>query len=201
MASLLRSYNAALVARPYLAGSATAATLFGAGDVLAQQAVDKQGMNHDVVRTARLALYGGVIFAPVVTRWYQMLEGIKLKSKPARTSRIVHLRFVATRVGLDQFVLTPVLVSVFYTSMALSEGQGIQGAKERVRSAWWPTLQKNWGLFIPVQIANFAIVPAHLRLVLVNVVSLFWNAYLSYANSKSSTTVGKIEEKRKALLE
>ncbi|KDE06585.1 hypothetical protein MVLG_03081 [Microbotryum lychnidis-dioicae p1A1 Lamole] len=192
MASLLRSYNAALVARPYLAGSATAATLFGAGDVLAQQAVDKKGMNHDVVRTARLALYGGVIFAPVVTRWYQMLEGIKLKSKPA---------LVATRVGLDQFVLTPVLVGVFYTSMALSEGYGIQGAKERVRFAWWPTLQKNWGLFIPVQVANFAIVPAHLRLVLVNVVSLFWNAYLSYANSKSSTTVGKIEEKTKALLE
>ncbi|SCV71183.1 BQ2448_2771 [Microbotryum intermedium] len=192
MASLLRSYNAALVARPYLAGSATAATLFGAGDVLAQQAVDKKGMNHDVVRTARLALYGGVIFAPVVTRWYQMLEGIKLKSKPA---------LVATRVGLDQFVLTPVLVSVFYSSMAIAEGKGLQGAQDRVRSAWWPTLQKNWGLFIPVQIANFAIVPAHLRLVLVNVVSLFWNAYLSYANSKSSTTVGKIEEKTKALLE
>lgn len=40
------------------------------------------------IRTARLALYGGVIFSPVVTRWYMMLEGLKIRSKPARESRL-----------------------------------------------------------------------------------------------------------------
>lgn len=33
---------------------------------------------------------------------------------------------------------------------------------------------------VPVQLANFSIVPPHLRLVLVNVVSLFWK-YVSSA--------------------
>lgn len=34
--------------------------LFGAGDVIAQQAVDKKGIEkHDLARTGRMALYGG----------------------------------------------------------------------------------------------------------------------------------------------
>ncbi|KAM0752217.1 integral membrane protein [Meredithblackwellia eburnea MCA 4105] len=185
MASLLRAYNTSLIRRPYATGSASAAFLFGAGDVLAQQAIEKKE-KHDFIRTARLALYGGCIFAPTVTRWYMMLEGLKIKSKPA---------LVAARVGLDQFVLTPVLVGVFFTSMSLMEGKGIEEAKRRISTSWAPTLVKNWGLFIPVQLANFSIVPAHLRLVLVNVVSLFWNAYLSYANSSSASAKAQIEDK------
>lgn len=54
---------------------------------------------------------------------------------------------VLTRVGLDQFVLTPVLVGVFFTSMSLMEGKGIDEAKRRVKNFWFPTLQKNWSLF------------------------------------------------------
>lgn len=41
-------YSAALIQRPFLAQSATAAFLFGAGDVIAQQAIERQGKNHDV---------------------------------------------------------------------------------------------------------------------------------------------------------
>ncbi|KAK4047712.1 Protein required for ethanol metabolism [Microbotryomycetes sp. JL201] len=126
-----------------------------------------------------------VIFAPIVTRWYAMLEKIKLGSKAG---------LVMARVGLDQFALTPVMVPVFFSSMALMEGQGVQGAKKRVETSWWSTLQRNWAVFIPVQVINFAIVPAHLRIVLVNCVSLFWNAYLSYANSKAAPAQDKVKE-------
>ncbi|KAK4697141.1 hypothetical protein P7C70_g8260, partial [Phenoliferia sp. Uapishka_3] len=105
-----------------------------------------------------------------------MLERLTIKSRTG---------IILAKVGLDQFVLTPVLVATFFTTQALMEGKGIEEAKRRVDTSWAPTLLKNWGLFIPVQLANFSIVPAHLRLVLVNVVSLFWNAYLSYANSAS----------------
>ncbi|KAM0787767.1 hypothetical protein ACM66B_003823 [Microbotryomycetes sp. NB124-2] len=138
-------------------------------------------------RLRYLAFFGqsGAIFAPIVTRWYAMLERIKLGSKAG---------LVAARVGLDQFALTPVMVPVFFSSMALMEGQGVQGAKKRVETSWWSTLQRNWAVFIPVQVINFAIVPAHLRIVLVNCVSLFWNAYLSYANSKAAPAQDKVKE-------
>ncbi|GAA6002557.1 hypothetical protein JCM10207_001181 [Rhodosporidiobolus poonsookiae] len=176
MASLFRAYNSALVRRPYIAGSATAAVLFGAGDVLAQQAIEKKGRQHDYMRTVRLSAYGGLIFAPIVTRFYGVLEGIKLQSAVTTT---------AARVALDQFALTPCMVSLFFTAQTFLEGKGVDEAKKRLEKSWWPTLQRNWGVWIPVQLANFSLVPPHMRLVVVNVVSLFWNAYLSYANSLS----------------
>lgn len=44
-----------------------AQTLFGAGDVLAQQAVDKKGFDkHDYARTGRMVLYGGGTNNPFV---------------------------------------------------------------------------------------------------------------------------------------
>jgi hypothetical protein len=65
MASLLRAYkyvfanstlhsaqvigSTALLRRPYLASCTTAAVLFGAGDVIAQQAIEGRGKQHDVL--------------------------------------------------------------------------------------------------------------------------------------------------------
>ncbi|EGN92058.1 hypothetical protein SERLA73DRAFT_191631 [Serpula lacrymans var. lacrymans S7.3] len=175
MASLLRLYNAALIRRPMLTQSATAAFLFGAGDVIAQQAIEGQGKNHDFARTARLTLYGGVAFGPALTKWYQMLNRIKFSSP---TKAVIY------RVWLDQAVLTPVAVGFFFGSMSIMEGKGIAGAQERITSAYTPTLIRNWTVFIPTQIINFAIVPHHLRFVVVSVVSLFWNTYLSAVNAQ-----------------
>lgn len=51
-----------------MTNSIGSATLFGLGDVLAQQGVEKKGLrNHDWLRTGRLSFYGGCVFAPLVT--------------------------------------------------------------------------------------------------------------------------------------
>lgn len=53
-------YQAKLVSRPLLTQVVTTAILFGTGDVIAQQAVDKKGLEkHDLARTGRMFLYGG----------------------------------------------------------------------------------------------------------------------------------------------
>ncbi|KAI6115034.1 hypothetical protein EDD17DRAFT_1777755 [Pisolithus thermaeus] len=176
MASFLKLYNAALIRRPMLAQPATAAVLFGAGDIIAQQAIEQRGKNHDFLRTARLTFYGGAIFGPALTKWYQLLNRIKFSSP---TKAVVY------RVWLDQAILTPVAVGVFFGTMSILEGQGVSGAVERTRTAYEPTLIRNWMVFIPTQIINFSIVPHHLRFVVVSVVSLFWNTYLSAVNARS----------------
>ncbi|KIK78188.1 hypothetical protein PAXRUDRAFT_339496 [Paxillus rubicundulus Ve08.2h10] len=177
MASLLRVYNAALIRRPILAQSATAAFLFGAGDIIAQQAIERQGKHHDFMRTARITFYGGAFFGPALTKWYQLLNRIKFASPT---------RGVIYRVWLDQAVLTPVAVGFFFGTMSILEGRGISGAKERINKNYQSTLVRNWTVFIPTQIINFAIVPPHLRFVVVSVVSLFWNTYLSAVNAQTS---------------
>ncbi|KAI0673299.1 hypothetical protein C8Q78DRAFT_1124225 [Trametes maxima] len=180
MAGLLQAFNAALIRKPMATQCATSAVLFGAGDVVAQQVFEKKGRDHDFVRTARLAFYGGAIFGPILTKWLQFLERLKFSSP---TKGVVY------RVYLDQGVFTPMVVGMFFSSMTLLEGKTIQDAKERIHEAYTPTLIRNWGVFIPTQVINFAIVPPHLRFVTVGVVSLFWNAYLSSVNAKKQVEV------------
>ncbi|KAF8231464.1 hypothetical protein L208DRAFT_1452480 [Tricholoma matsutake] len=173
MASFLRAYNTLLLRRPYLATCTTAAVLFGAGDVIAQQGIEGRGKQHDFMRTARLSFYGGTMFGPCITTWYRFLNGIKFAS-PTRA--------VVYRVWLDQTTFSPFVLVLFFGSMSVLEGKAHE-AMTRIKSAYVPTLILNWSVFAPTQIINFALVPPHLRFVFVGVVSLCWNTYLSASNS------------------
>ena len=55
-------------------------------------------------RTARMAFYGGALFGPIMTKWFQTLNRLQFKS-PARA--------VIYRVCLDQSMLAP---SAFFFS-------------------------------------------------------------------------------------
>lgn len=50
----LTFFSARLLRRPMMTQCITAAVLFGAGDVIAQQAVEGKGRNHDVSDSLRL---------------------------------------------------------------------------------------------------------------------------------------------------
>ncbi|PPQ70613.1 hypothetical protein CVT24_000686 [Panaeolus cyanescens] len=162
----------------------TAAVLFGAGDVIAQQVVEKKGKEHDFVRTTRLTFYGGAIFGPAMTKWYQLLNGMKF---PSPRKALVY------RVWLDQAILTPGAVAFFYGCMSVLEGKPGE-AIPRIKAAYVPTILRNWAVYIPTQIINFALVPPHLRLVVVSVVSLFWNTYLSASNTRAEQEAKALQE-------
>ena len=68
-------------------------------------------------------------------------------------------------------------------------GGSTQDAKQKVKDNWWPTLKTAWGLWIPVQALNMALVPVSQRLLFVNVVSIFWNTFLSMKSAQ-----GKVED-------
>ncbi|KAI0797826.1 hypothetical protein C8Q75DRAFT_20818 [Abortiporus biennis] len=175
MASWLKAYNAALIRRPMITQCATAGILFATGDVIAQQVIEKKRDKHDFMRTARLGFYGGAMFGPIVTKWFQFLNRLQFAT-PTKA--------VMYRTYLDQFVFTPAIVGFFFGSMTFLEGKGVSDAIERINEAYAPTLVRNWGVFIPTQLINFSIVPPHFRFVVVGVVSLFWNTYLSAVNAQ-----------------
>jgi hypothetical protein len=78
---MLKLYNSNLLLRPYITQSISAFVLFGAGDVLSQQAIEGKGRDHDFMRTARLSCYGGLVFAPTITKWYSLLERIQMSNR------------------------------------------------------------------------------------------------------------------------
>ena len=65
--------------------------------------------------------------------------------------------------------------------MAYMEGASV---RKRLADAWWPVFRTNLFLWPWVQMANFGLVPLEHRVLVVNVVALGWNCYLSYMNSK-----------------
>ncbi|KAH9814336.1 integral membrane protein [Melampsora americana] len=191
MWSILRAYNSALLHRPLSTQILTSLALFGGGDIIAQQLLEKKKENHEWARTLRLASYGGFVFAPLATRWFKTLEFINFKNIMATR---------ALKIGLDQFVAAPTMLAVFFTSMNYLEGNDLEQAEERLREKWGPTLYQGWMIFIPLQTINFTLVPPHLRLLLLNGTSLFWNGYLSYANASRVPVSGKIAEHAEKLL-
>ena len=64
----------------------------------------------------------------------------------------------------------------------------LEGAcrKLRLQDKYVEALKKNWILWPPVQTLNFTVVPLEHRVLVVNVVSLGWNCYLSWVNSQGS---------------
>ncbi|KAJ8612173.1 hypothetical protein MRB53_037563 [Persea americana] len=154
--------------------------LFATGDTLAQQAVEKKGFDkHDIARTGRMALYGGA------TLWFGFLQRrIRIPSSP-------NLEILA-RVGLDQTLFASTNLFCFLSSMALMEGTD---PKKKLESTYWNALAKNWMVWPWVQMANFKVVPLDQRVLVVNVVSLGWNCYLSYLNTQGSGEGAKEKEK------
>ncbi|KAH7390987.1 hypothetical protein DE146DRAFT_663218 [Phaeosphaeria sp. MPI-PUGE-AT-0046c] len=172
-----RWYQAKLKTAPLLTQSITTAVLFSTGDVMAQQLVEKRGYEqHDPMRTARMGAYGGIIFGPAATKWYGFLtKHVNLKSKNGT---------IAARVACDQLAFAPVNMGLFLSSMAYLEGAS---PRQRLADAYVPGLTKNFMIWPWVQFTNFKYVPMEHRVLVVNIISLGWNCYLSFLNSGGGT--------------
>lgn len=170
---MLRWYQARLASKPLLTQSVTTAVLFAAGDGLAQQAVEKRGLkNHDLGRATRMALYGGAIFGPVATKWFGFLQRKINLSNPNAT--------ILARVAADQTIFASCNLAFFLSSMAVMEGSD---PKQKLEKSYWSGLKANWTLWPAVQAINFKFVPLHHRVLVVNIISIGWNCYLSFLNS------------------
>ncbi|PLB49883.1 protein sym1 [Aspergillus steynii IBT 23096] len=166
-------YQRSLAQRPILTQSLTTACLFAVGDGLAQQGVEKKGLTrHDMTRTARMALYGGAVFGPVATKWFQFLQNrIQLSTVP---------RTLATRVAADQLLCAPTMIGVFLSSMSIMEGSD---PKEKLQRTYWEALRANWTIWPVLQGLNLSLVPLQYRVLSVNVFNIGWNCFLSFLNS------------------
>ncbi|KAI0126568.1 hypothetical protein BJ170DRAFT_684153 [Xylariales sp. AK1849] len=170
---MLRWYQRKLAARPLLTSSVTTAILFATGDITAQQLVEKKGLEkHELARTGRMFLYGGFIFGPAATTWFGFLQRrVVLRNKNAE---------ILARVACDQGLFAPTFIGIFLSSMAVMEGGS---PKEKLEKSYLPALQTNYLIWPFVQLINFKFVPLVHRVLVVNVVSIGWNCYLSLMNS------------------
>lgn len=130
-----------------------------------------EAVSLDAVTSCHLLTRAGV-FGPAATKWYQFLQRkINLQSTNAT---------ILARVAADQTVFATINLGVFLSSMAIMEGSD---PKQKLEKSYLPGLKANWMLWPAVQAINFKLVPLEHRVLVVNIVSLGWNCFLSYLNS------------------
>ncbi|KAK9469553.1 hypothetical protein V1512DRAFT_244991 [Lipomyces arxii] len=184
MASFYKWYNTRLAARPILTQCVSTGVLFGIGDAVAQTMVPDEKLNgkYDYMRTARMCFHGGVVFAPLVSQWYRLINTrIVIPGRPTAEA--------FARMVVDQTVWAPFGIASFYVSMGVLSNQGWDVIKQDLQNKWYPTMVGNYAVWPAVQIINFRFLPLEYRLLFVNVVSIAWNAFLSYFNAVESPLV------------
>jgi hypothetical protein len=123
-----------------------------------------------ICETIELTIPG--VFGPAATKWYQFLQ----KKINLRTN----IQTTAARVMADQTIFASTNMFLFLSSMSIMEGSD---PREKLKKSYVPGLKANWLVWPAVQSVNFTMVPLEHRVLVVNIVSLGWNCFLSYLNS------------------
>ncbi|KAK9235842.1 hypothetical protein V1525DRAFT_408653 [Lipomyces kononenkoae] len=198
MSAFHKWYNARLAARPLLTNCVTTAFLFGTGDAVAQTLSPDPALNgrYDYVRTARMCFHGGVVFAPVVSQWYKLISSrIVIPGRPMLEA--------LARMTVDQTVWAPFGLASFYVSMGVLQLHSWDQIKEELRTKWWRTMIGNYAVWPAVQFVNFRLIPLDYRLMFVNIISIGWNAFLSWFSAtnieQSMESIEKAEHRLEEL--
>merc|ERR1711865_89428 len=156
----------------------TAGAISSAGDVLCQFF---EGGSLDPLRTARMALYRVLVWAPVYFVFLALLEKA-IPSKPASAGTVFK------KMLADQLLFTPVAICLFFTVMTMLEGGTLAEGRSRVHDMLWSTLKVNWPFWGTIQCFNYSLVPVQHRVLVVSCVNVFWSGFLSYLNHQALMT-------------
>ncbi|KAJ9126984.1 hypothetical protein QFC24_001215 [Naganishia onofrii] len=151
----------------------------------AQGVEERREEGHVWIRTARLAFYGTIIFAPLSHNWLRLLERVKLQSR---------MSTVLAKVALDVSVWGAFIVGVFWTSNGILEGKTPPEIHEKVSHAYLPSWCKSVLVFGPSQLFNFSFIPVPHRMLFSQCVGLGWNTFLSFANNRSNAVLKRAVE-------
>jgi hypothetical protein len=90
---------------------------------------------------------------------------------------------IACKVMVDQIVYSPICTMAFFTWLNISRFTP-QDTVRDIREKLVPTVVASWSLWTPAMLLNMALVPAELRMLFINGVSIVWTNILSRMASR-----------------
>jgi hypothetical protein len=203
-------YGDKLETHPIITKGLTAGVIGAMGDVMCQIYIDKPEkeiqMQQDGEqvptqalwwwesgRTTRFFVLGVGLVGPWCHSWYGFL---------ARKLPKLTVSSIVTRVALDQFAFTPVILTTFISSLWTLEGamgdtseeEAKKTIPQRLKETLPDVIVANWMLWGPVQLFNFRVVPQKYQVLFANMISLVWNAYLSFSTRGPAPVDEKTEQ-------
>ncbi|XP_018788792.1 PREDICTED: mpv17-like protein [Bactrocera latifrons] len=193
MSSFVNAVRGVFRRHPFLANSAIYGSLYVAAEysqqylvkrVLPETEAEKEDIDYATI--GRYAVMGTTVFAPTLYTWYKWLDG----TFPGTTKQIIVKKLV-----LDQFLLTPYLLTAFYTGMSLME-QAEDPFKE-LREKFLPTFTRSCIFWLPAQTLNFVMVAPRFRVIYMGVCGFIWVNILCWIKRQPNELESASEEKLK----
>lgn len=171
MAGLWRAYSRFVDKFPWGSQILQTGVLCASGDVIAQVLVERKKLeDFEISRVGRFFIMGSCVVAPCIRSWYMVLEKIvKFQGPKAALSKM----------ALDQALFAPSFLVVFVTAASTLQGLSLQDIKKNLDDNYVDIVLTNWKIWPATQMLNFYLVPVQHRILVVNIVALFWNSYLA----------------------
>lgn len=180
MATLLRAFGSFFNKHPLAGNGLVYGTLY-VGAEFSQQTITRKFLTDppqdiDKPTLGRYAIMGTFVYSPILYNWYKWLD----KTFPGTAKRIVLRKLL-----LDQFILTPPLLVIFFTGMALMERQ--PSIVEECKQKFVPTFARSCLFWLPAQTVNFLLVPPKFRVVYVGSCAFAWVNILCWVKRQKLT--------------
>lgn len=111
--------------------------------------------------------------------WYSFLN-----KKIGTSGKAVAMK----KVVVDQFVFAPTFLLFLVGSLSYMQCNDVQLVSEDLQRNYPDILKTNYYLWPWVQMVNFYMVPFQYQVLVVQVVAVFWNTYLSWKTNKAVET-------------
>jgi len=208
------AYSQSLARRPLTTKATAAATIFFTSDSAAQYLTRQEGSEFSYNMSRALSgSFFGVVATGYMHVWWNFLEralGARLPLQTHRLTNTIVKVFVDQAFGAPFYIYSYYLVTNFLQQMShntepdtKTPQQVLQKTHDKASEMLWPTMLKHWRLWPLVHSINFYFVPLHHRVLVQNLVLVFWSGYLSHLNHNSAkllTPKEEIEETAKEMV-
>eukprot|EP00457_Paulinella_chromatophora_P013276 gb/GEZN01013559.1/.p1 GENE.gb/GEZN01013559.1/~~gb/GEZN01013559.1/.p1 ORF type:complete len:201 (+),score=21.27 gb/GEZN01013559.1/:91-603(+) len=146
------------------------------GDVAMQHLQTDHLGQIDPNRSMRLCAFR-VVQAPVVAAAWRTFDG---------WVKWTGARGVVAKIFLDQSLLAPISMSLFFLSQSMMEGRSFQAGVDRVETSLPSTMCHCVPYWTVIHSVTFnPLMPPHFRIAWSSTAAVGWNMYLSYANASA----------------
>ncbi|KAH8396500.1 hypothetical protein KR222_011597 [Zaprionus bogoriensis] len=167
-----------MVLAGYVREGINVALIMGAGDLIAQLALERRSLDDwNVKRTLRYSALGFCVVAPAMRKWYGTLE--TLVPKEANS-----LRRGVKKMAIDQVLFAPPFTLLLSYLVPLINGESHNAIVDRLKRSYISIMKANYMLWPMAQMVNFSYVPVQYQVLYAQFIALIWNCYLSLMLNK-----------------
>lgn len=157
-----------------LTNTVSSGVLMVLGDVAAQRieklrhGVEHQG--YDWKRLGDMTLVG-ISQGPLHHYLYQWMDR-RLPGMDVKT--------VLQKIGIDQFIISPIFIVTYLYSAGLLEGNSVERCTDELREKYWTIYAADWLVWPPTQFINFYFINPKYRVLYINAITMLYNVFLCY---------------------